>query len=42
MKVWKTVKKSLLKNKKVAAEYEKLSAGFALISQRIKLIFNGN
>ncbi len=37
MKDWKTVKKSLLKNREVAAEYEKLSPKYVLISQIIEL-----
>lgn len=36
MKTWKTLKKELLKNKKVAEEYKRLEPRYQLISQLIE------
>lgn len=36
METWKKVRKELLKDKEVAAEYKRLKPRYSLISQRIK------
>ena len=40
MKSWKTFKKELLKNRQIAAEYEKLEPKYQLISQLIEARLN--